>query len=218
MTLPNLPILTGDTKKDVQLIFFWLNNFATDFPNIVGAAIDPTQGEGGSGSLTIDDVPTDISYSTGASQSIDETLFAHIDITCTKPDRAVGIVVRFREQGNENFKYTYTPELPVRLVSLKVGTIYDIQVAGQAANGSVGPFSDLQQVEINTDDFVLATIRGFIGIKVISDTEITTLTDILSFPVVAGGYYHIKFLMVTQGDVTFSFSNPTSDTFIYKEL
>ena len=80
--------------------------------------------------------------------SIDGTLLGAIDITFVKPDRAVDIIVFYKEHSVTNFKQSYASSSPFRLISLGVGTQYDIQLAGQAANGNVGPRSALITVSI----------------------------------------------------------------------
>lgn len=156
MTLPLPPPLKSDRyipgfqllQDDVEAIHEYLYNLAFSFANAAGAAIDPSVGQGGDGALTVTDAPMDITYTPGSSLSIDGTLFGHIDVTFTKPDRAVDVIIFYKETSDTVFKQSYASMSPFSLLSLKVGTQYNIQLAGQAANGSLGPVSTLMTVEI----------------------------------------------------------------------
>lgn len=155
MSLPELPLLGNSDSLNIELIYNWLNDFVDGFANAAGFAIDPTQGSGGDGSLTIVDEPIDITYTPGSSLSVDEVIFGHIDIAFTPPDKAVAVVILYREDGVTNFKSSIAPSSPYRLIGLKIGTSYEVKLAGQAANGSLGPYSDLTEVVIPTTGFTI---------------------------------------------------------------
>lgn len=142
-------------REDVDKLYIYLQDFIDSFPNATGEAIDPTLGEGGDGSLTITDIPFDIIYTPGSDLSFDQVLFGHIDISFTLPNRAVNIVARYKEVSVTNFELSQLSTSPARLGNLKVGTTYHIQIAGQAANGDVGPFSLLTILTIPTSDAVI---------------------------------------------------------------
>lgn len=157
MPLPFLPMRTGDIPQDVTLLYAYLQSLIEAFPNAAGEAIDPMEGEGGDGSIAIITVPTDITYTASSSLSIDEALFGRIVITFTLPDRAVEAAIRYRETGHTVFKVSYSDHLAssFALNSLKVGTAYQLQVAGRAANNAVGPYSELTEVTMPSGDVIL---------------------------------------------------------------
>ena len=135
--LPILPQLTDDDKTNIALLYAYLQQVSLSFANAAGFAIDPSMGEGGDDSLTITEAPTGITYTPTSSTGIDSTLFGAIDITFVKPDRAVGIIIYYREVGIDNFKQSFAFSSPFRLINLKVGGQYQLQLAGQAANGNI---------------------------------------------------------------------------------
>jgi len=150
VSLPLLPLLSGDDSADLQTLYKWIYDLIRYFPNAVGTAIDPTQGQGGDASLTVTEAPTNITYTPSSSLSVDGTIFGAIDITYTLPDRAVDIVAYYKETSDINFKQSYASTSPFRLTSLKVGTQYSIQLAGRSANNSIGPLSPLTNITIPT--------------------------------------------------------------------
>lgn len=163
MSVPELPLLMNvsersETDYNVDLIYSWLNDFSANFANAAGFAIDSTQGEGGDGSLTIQDVPGGITYNPGSGLSVDSTLFGHIDITFTLPTRAIDVVIRYREVGVTAFKSSTAHSSPYRLPNLKVGVDYELQIAGEAANGAEGPYSPLTHVVIPTTSVVIKAL------------------------------------------------------------
>ena len=163
MALPDLIPRTGDTETDTQILWDYLWQLIADFPNAVGQAIEPTEGEGGDSSLTVDSVPTGIVYLPGSSLSIDGVIFGHIDVTFTLPDRAIDCVLFYREQSVSNFKVSYSSVSPLRLINLKVGTIYELQLSGQSANGSIGPRSTLTNVTLPTTSLDVTAPTGLLA-------------------------------------------------------
>ncbi len=161
MSLPFLPLLTGDDHKDLITVYGYIYNLIRYFPNAAGSAIDPSMGQGGDASLTVTEAPTDIVYTPSSSLAIDGALFGSIDVSFTKPDRAVDVIVYYKEHTDELFKQSYASSSPFRLISLKVGTEYDIQLAGQAANGSLGPLSELVTITIPTSAITTSTPMNF---------------------------------------------------------
>lgn len=150
MTLQFLPYLTGDNTRDIETLHEYLLNLIETFANSAGEAIDPTLGQGGDGALTVESIPT-ISTVSGSTLAVDGVVFGHIDITFTKPDRVVEVVIGYRETSVLNYSYIKATDSPARLSSLKVGAAYNIIIAGQAANGSRGDFSTPITVTIPTD-------------------------------------------------------------------
>ncbi len=155
MSLPFLPLLQKGLEpetleENIELIYSYLQDMLDEFSNAVGQALDPTEGEGGDSSVPISDIPTGITYVPGSGLSVDGTLFGHIDITYVKPRFAVRVVVRYREQGVSNFSTIRDEESPFRLSNLKVGSTYELQIAGQSVTGAVGPYSILEVVTIPT--------------------------------------------------------------------
>lgn len=182
MSLPILPQLTNDDKVNIDLLYRWLQQLSLSFANAAGTAIDPSIGEGGDAALTITEAPTGITYTPTSSRAVDGTLFGAIDVTFVKPDRAVCVVIYYNEKGIANPRQSFAFSSPVTLINLKVGTQYDLQLAGQAANGNVSsilspmvtvtiPFAialvlGSQTVEANTDciePFIVQGPRGPIG-------------------------------------------------------
>ena len=157
MTLPTLPYLTGIPEEDITRIYSYLQYFQESFANSAGFAIDPTLGEGGDGSLSIDTIPS-ITVVTSSALSVDGVLFGNIDVSFTKPSRAVAVVVGYKESTDTNYSYITSIDSPVGIPSLKVGTTYDIIVAGQAANGARGSFSAPIQVTLPVDEIVNSPI------------------------------------------------------------
>lgn len=157
MALPSLPLqLTsggGDKTKqnteNIDRLYSYLQSLIDAFPNAVGQAIDPTEGFSGDGALTISDEPTDIVYTPGSGLSEDENLVGHIDIAYTKPRFATAVLIQYRQVGVDNFSSVTDTASPSRLSNLSVGTEYEVQIAGESANGSVGPFSPLTVVTID---------------------------------------------------------------------
>ena len=150
MSLPTLPLLTGDDHTDLQTVYQWIYSLIRYFPNAVGNAIDPSMGQGGDESLTVTEAPTAITYSSSSSLSVDGTLFGQIDITFTKPDRAVNVIAYYKEHSDTVYKQSTLTISPSRIISLKVGVQYDIQIAGQSANNSIGPLSPLVNIVVDT--------------------------------------------------------------------
>ena len=137
MSLPILPQLTGDSETDIALLYGYLRQVSLSFANAAGAAIDPSIGEGGDASLTITEAPTGITYVPSSSKAVDGTLFGAIDVNFIKPDRAVCVIIYYREVGVTNFKQSFAFSSPFRLINLKVGIQYQLQLAGQAANSNI---------------------------------------------------------------------------------
>ena len=154
MTLPYLPLRTGDVEKDVHALYTYLYDFLDNFDNSAGSAIDPSMGQGGDNSLTIVDAPTGITYTPNVELTADGTATGIIDITFIKPDRTVDIIIYYREQGTTEFKQSYSSTSPTKLISLKPDVTYQVQLAGQAANGSLGPLSTLTDVTITFSMFI----------------------------------------------------------------
>jgi hypothetical protein len=151
----DIPVITDaakikQNKDNIERLYSYLEDFISNFENAVGEAIDPTEGGGGDGSITIDEPPSNIVYTPGSGLSVDGNLFGHIDISYVKPRFAVSIAVRYRELGSVNFRTTDDEASPFRLTNLKVSSIYEVQLAGKAANGVLGPFSVLTTVVIPT--------------------------------------------------------------------
>ena len=161
MPLSLVPYLTGNDTQDIYNLHSYLQSLFDQFANAAGEGIDPSMGQAGGGALTIVDVPSDIVYTPGSSLSIDGVIFGHIDVSFTKPDRAVDIVVYYKEQSDGNYKQSYASTSPFRLISLKVGTLYNIQLAGQSANGSLGPLSALVNIIIPTTALTVSTPLSF---------------------------------------------------------
>lgn len=149
MTLPYLPLRTGDSDADIAALYTYLYDFIENFDNSAGSAIDPSIGQAGDSSLTIDIAPTGITYTPNVELTADGTATGVIDITFIKPDRTVDIIIYYREQGTTEYKQSYASTSPTKLISLKPDVIYQVQLAGQAANGSLGPLSVLTDVNIN---------------------------------------------------------------------
>lgn len=149
MTLPSLPYLTGIPEEDITKIYTYLQNFQDSFANSAGFAIDPSMGEGGDGSLDILDIPV-ISAVSGSALAVDGVIFGHIDITFTKPDRTVEVIIGYKESTSTEYSYVKSTDSPARISSLKIGSNYDIKIAGQAANGARGSFSTPIQVTMPT--------------------------------------------------------------------
>jgi len=164
MTLPYPPQQTGDVNRDISALYTYLYDIIENFDNAAGQAIDPSVGQGGDGSLTIVDIPTGISYTPGASLSVDGSIFGHIDVTFTKPDRAVDIIIFYKEASDTEYKQSYASMSPFRLISLMVGTQYNLYMAGQAANGSLGPTSTVTTVTIPTDLLTVGTPTDLTGV------------------------------------------------------
>ena len=149
MTLPYLPLRSGDIDRDIQALYAYLYDFLDNFDNSAGSAIDPSMGQGGDASLTIVDAPTGITYTPNVELTADGTATGIIDITFVKPDRTVDVIIYYREQGTTEFKQSYSSTSPTKLISLKPDVTYQVQLGGQAANGSLGPLSTLTDVTIN---------------------------------------------------------------------
>ena len=137
MSLPILPQLTNNDKTDIALLYGYLRQLILSFANAAGSAIDPSVGEGGDSSLTITEAPTGITYTPTSSIAIDGTVYGAIDITFIKPDRAVCVIVYYREVGVANFKQSFAFSSPFRLINLKAGIRYQLYLAGQAANNDI---------------------------------------------------------------------------------
>lgn len=150
MPIPLAPLRTGDIEADLEALYQYVQQVQLQFANAVGYAVDPSMGEGGDASLTITDSLTNIVYTPGVELTVDGILIGHIDISFTKSDRSVDVIVFYREQGVANFKQSYASESPFRLISLRADTTYELQLAGQAANGSLGPMSTLTSVVVST--------------------------------------------------------------------
>lgn len=142
-------MLEGNAESQIEQIYDYLSKFNDSFANSVGEAIDPLQ-QNGDGALDIVEVPGDIEYTSGASLSVDGTLFGHIDVEFTLPQFAVGGVIQYRQEDTINFTTVYPNVSPWRISGLQIGQVYQVQMAGIAANGFIGPFSELEDVEIPT--------------------------------------------------------------------
>lgn len=156
MSLPQLPLLEGDDHADIAIIYRYLINLNFAFANATGEAIDPTLGQGGAGSLTIITAPSDITYTPSSSLSVDNTLFGQIDITFTLPERAIGVLILYKEHTESMYHTSVATVSPTSILNLKVGIQYDVKMTGQAANGSIGPFSPTEMVTIPTDALTTA--------------------------------------------------------------
>ena len=155
MPLPEVPLLNLDdslalVNDDLELIAEHLYDINRYLPNAAGEAIDPTEGRGGDGSLTIESAPSNIVYNPGSSLSIDGVLFGHIDISFTLPDRATEVLVLYKEQNAKDFCHLIVESSPFTLPNLMVGVTYSLKMAGIAANNAIGPFSNETLVEIPT--------------------------------------------------------------------
>lgn len=148
MPLPFPPQLTGDVQRDISAIHTYLYDIVNDFDNAVGSGIDPSIGQGGQGSLTIVDNVLNIVYTPGVSTTVDSMLYGFIDISFDKPDRVVDVIVFYRAIGDVQFKQSYASMSPFKLISLRAGVVYQCQMAGQAANGALGPLSPLVNVTL----------------------------------------------------------------------
>lgn len=160
MALPFPPLMTGDDHADLEALHDYFYSVIDAFTNAVGQAIDGSVtdgslGPGGDGALTITEAPTDIVYTASSGLSLDQTLFGAIAIEYTLPNRAIGLLIHYREQGETVFKTSFANNSPERLINLKVGISYDLRLAGQASNGSIGPFSPIVTVMIPVDDAVM---------------------------------------------------------------
>ena len=170
MTLPYLPLRSGDIDRDIQALYAYLYDFLDNFDNSAGSAIDPSMGQGGDASLTIVDAPTGITYTPNVELTADGTATGIIDITFVKPDRTVDVIIYYREQGTTEFKQSYSSTSPTKLISLKPDVTYQVQLGGQAANGSLGPLSTLTDVTITfsmsigvpTDLVAVATYQSIV--------------------------------------------------------
>lgn len=165
MPLPRPPNRTGDVEVDLIALYYYMWDVASAFDNAAGSAIDPTLGQGGDGALTIVDAPSNITYTPGSSLSVDGTLFGEIEIAYTLPDRAIGVLIYYKETTDSVFKTSFSDTSPEKLINLKVGVEYDIQLAGEAANGSSGPVSSLVMLTIPT-----------------TPLDVTTPTDVQAVP------------------------------------
>src|SRR6266849_10436711 len=117
MSLPFLPLLSGNDHTDLQTVYAWINDLIRYFPNAVGVALDPTQGQGGDSALSITEAPSNIVYTPSSSLSIDKILFGAIEITYTLPTRAVGIVIHYKEATETVFKTSFADISPERLIN-----------------------------------------------------------------------------------------------------
>jgi len=197
MPLPYPPLLTGDAAVDVQALYTYLYEMAENFDNAAGSAIDPSIGQGGDSALTIVDIPTGITYTPGSSLSIDGNIFGHIDVTFTKPDRVVDIIVFYREVSELHYKQSYASESPFRLISLMVGTEYQIYLAGQAANGSLGPVSPVVTVTIPTE--VIQT-----GVPINFVAQATYQSVVLTWDTPVGGGVTLEYEIQRASDALFT--------------
>lgn len=206
MSLPYLPLQTGEGKRDLDALYGYMGDFIGDFANAVGSAIDPKSGEGGNGALTVDDMPTNVQYDAGSTSSLDDTLFGHIDVSADLPDRAVDMAVRYRETGTTRFKVSYSgsDESSYRIGSLKVGESYQIQVAGRSANNSVGPYSPLTTVTMPTTGLSLkAPANGEYVVTQLHDklSAEKLLTDTPTVTKDTSGVSEVKLNVVTDSSV-----------------
>ena len=164
MTLAKLPLLRQrnilkpeqSNEENIDILYDYLINLESSFANAAGEAIDPSLGQGGDGALDIISIPSNITYPPGSGLSIDGVIFGHVDVVFTLPDRAVQAAIAYREQGVSNFKVSFGLS-PYRIVNLKVGVIYEIKIAGVAANSKIADnlYSVLTIVTIPTAGSVL---------------------------------------------------------------
>lgn len=148
MALPDLIPRSGDLETDIQYLWDYLWQFIADFPNAVGQAIDPTEGEGGDGSLVISDLPTNITYTPSSILDDNGVPTGNIIVNATLPTFSVGLRIYYRQVSETSFKQSYGTDLPYTLIALLSAKTYDLQVAGEAANGFIGPRSPITQVTI----------------------------------------------------------------------
>lgn len=150
MSLPFPPQLTSDNSRDILALQRYLFELINNFDNASGQAIDPTEGQSGNSSLTIIDPPSNIVYTPTSSLSVDGTLFGNISITFTLPARAIGALIYYKEHTDLDYHTSFAKTSPYSIPNLKVGIEYDLQMAGQAANGDIGPLSSVQMVTMPT--------------------------------------------------------------------
>jgi len=148
VSLPDLIPRTGDPETDIQYLYDYLWQLIDDCPNAVGQAIDPTEGEGGSGSITIVDQPTNITYTPSSLLDDNGVPTGNIIVNATLPQFAVGLQIYYRLLGEANFKQSYAIALPYTVIALLSAKTYEFQVSGEAANGFIGPRSPITQVTI----------------------------------------------------------------------
>jgi len=148
MALSFPPQLTGDNSRDIIALQSYLYDLVAQFDNAAGEAIDPSSGQGGDGSLTITEAPTGITYSAAVGFSRDSMMFGEINITFILPARAIGVLVHYRETDSTVWHTSFASTSPYSLQSLKVGSSYNIALAGQAANGALGPLSAITSVSL----------------------------------------------------------------------
>ena len=108
------------------------------FDNAVGNAISPVgtgnAASGGNSALRITEPPGEVTYApTVATNSVNKTVEAAIDISFTPPERAVGVEIFYREVGMADFKQSFASASPYRLIILQPGISYELQLAGEAA-------------------------------------------------------------------------------------
>lgn len=160
MSLPFPPQLTHDAEQVTDDLVMALANISTDilaihnylysiigaFPNAVGSAIDPSEGQGGDGALTITDIITDITYTPSIVTNRDGGNAGIINITFTLPARAIGALVYYKESNASQYHSSFAISSPYALSSLPIGSSYDIFLVPQSANGSIGPASAITTV------------------------------------------------------------------------
>lgn len=151
MALSYPPQLTGEYDRDILALHRYLYDVVDNFVNASGEAIDPTvSGQGGGAALVITEAPTAIVLTSSTSLSVDATLFGQILVAFTLPDRAVSALVYYKEASDTAYHVSSATVSPYSIANLKVGVEYQIQVAGMAANGAIGPLSFVYSILIDS--------------------------------------------------------------------
>lgn len=208
MALRFLPLLGADDTKNIELIYDWLQDLVDDFPNAVGAAIDPSVGEGGDNALTITETPDAVAYVPGTTLSVDNILSGHIDVSFAAPDRAADVVIEYKRTDADTYSRVTALTSPHRLSNLSVGSIYDIRVAGRAANNTLGPFTDAEIITITLEGAAATPPTNLVAI---ASFQTITLTWTASTGAVAR--YEIQ--RATDEDFTVGVTSFVSDSTQY---
>ena len=137
--IPAFKTLTAN----VMTLWKYMQTLRNSFTNATGEAMDPTNGgAGGGGSIDILTPPGSIVFTPGVDfNTSNQTAEGFIDIAFTLPAHAVGVEVFWREQGGTTDKQSYANTSPYRLLYLQPGVTYTLSLAGEAANGALGPSS-----------------------------------------------------------------------------
>lgn len=183
MPLPNVPNIEPVTdvpsaSAAIDTLQRYLQTMRRSFDNAAGNAIDPTSGgrsaNSGNAALVIDQPPSNITYTPVVqTNSVNKTVGAFIDISFTLPVRAVGSEVFYRAVGQTQFKQSYANASPYRLIALEPGIAYELQLAGEAANGDLGPVSQLTTVMIGSEQANIAPANAEYVVTQVH-TELTT--------------------------------------------